>query len=484
MTSDIILQKTVNDIANSIGIENLTSAVSTILSQNGEIYILEILEKANALSVAFKRSQLRRSDINDILVSLKQPPLLGYKQKIPVMSVIPFSREEVLVACQPRKLDLESIAISDLMQYELTPHFDISYLVHEEHDMRYFSPVHRGIDTEDSGTFTEDENDSGSNRKRKVVLSLTDQRDEAPEKKMSRLQNYFQKTIEYVTYENNRLDIILEHVQKDVGVGKLLHRYIDFFNEFLISEQNNFHKMIRVLKLLSAICVNKEYQIEEYIDQILSIAFTFLTTHYIDEQSTLLERVKFKGKVANLFSIICEHCATELPSLKSQVGDALKSIEENSISENDPETFYGCLKVYSELGVDIIRMYFINRVKEIHQHIQKLDPCNKDIQCILIDVFHMILYQLFIEERNNFKNQQKVFEQLFEDKKEKKDRKRIEDEDNTSQIEKEKLFMDLPLSFLSDKQREDAISCLPPEFYFFLSTIYNDHSSFQDDFII
>ena len=485
MTSEIVLQKTVIDIANSIGIENLTSGVTALISQNSEFFILGIIEKANALSIAFKRNQLRRSDLNDVLQSLKLPPLLGYKEKIPSMQIIPYARDEVLVAFEDRKLDLDSIDTTEMMQYELMPHFDISFLIHEEQDMNYFSPQNKGNENKEQEITTDDETENTeSNSKKKVVLSLSDQRDEeTAEKKMSRLQNYFQKTIEYVQMDSNRSGVILEHVQRDIGVGKLLHRYIDFFNDILQMEQNNFKKMMRTLKLMTAICANKEYQIEEFIDQILAFAFTFLTTHAIVEQSTSFERIQFKDKVANLLNIICEHCGTQLNDIKSCVGQTLLSIEETSITENDPEIFYGCLKTYSLLGVDFIRMFFIVRIKNIYERIQSFDSDFKDLKSLLMDTFNSILYQLFVEEFNTFKEQQQIFDGLFQEKEEKE---KTEDNDLSSiKTTGSVITLDLPLPFLTEEQRQDALSCVSPEFFILLSSIYqNPQSTNEDEFVI
>ena len=240
-----ILEKTVSDVAGSIGIVNLTLPQITRLSQEAKHFILGVLQNANSFSIISSRNQLRVDDINNALIAFNAPPLLGYKhQKKVKMITIPYSKEESLSFVADEKLELDSLSVAELLPYEIVPQFDLSILMKYGRNMKEFPfSDDEYEDDEESVQYGIGVSEKRTKRKEKQLLeTLQTSQEQNPEKALSRLQKYFQKTMEYVQSDNSRFDVILEHVKKDRFVGKLLKKYVDFVENFLQTEQNNGKK--------------------------------------------------------------------------------------------------------------------------------------------------------------------------------------------------------------------------------------------------
>ena len=354
-----VIQRTVKNIADWLGVKNVTLKQESILGKETEIFILKILENAKSFAISSKRQKMNTSDINNSLQAFGIAPLVGYKNSKKMKTfVVPFSHEESLLVYQEKKVDLKTLASSEIPPYQISPHFELSFLVHDLDDLSIFS---RDQIDEKEEKVVEEEGES-------IHAEVT----------LSRLQNYFNKTIEYITYNNKRFEVILMHLSKDVCIGKLLTRYIEFYNDFLIKNQDNLVKMKKAVNLLTAICINKEFRIDEFIDKILSFGFTFLTTHAYDETASFMDKVRMRDKAGFLIALISEQVSIAIPEIKAQVSDTLEQIEASACEAADPFNLYGALITYSNLGIDIIRLHVIERMTEIYNEVTNESFSNEE----------------------------------------------------------------------------------------------------------
>ena len=424
-----VIQGTVKNIADSLGVKSITSRQESILGKDTEIFILKILENAKSFSISSKRKEIRTTDINDSLRAFGMTPLVGYKnmKKMKTFSV-PFSREESLLVYQEKKVDLKALACSKIPPYIISPDIELSFLVHEEHDLSIFSP--KEIDATEEKAVHDEENE--------LVHA---------EVALSRLQNYFNKTIEYISFNNKRSEVILMHLSKDVCIGKLLPRYIEFYTNFLIKNQNDLIKMRKAVNLLTAICMNKEFRLDEFVDNILSFGFTFLTTHAYDETATFMDKVKMRDKAGFLIALVSEQVSTTFPEIKAQVSDTLEQIEVSACKESDPFNLYGALITYSNLGIDVIRLHVIERITEVYNEVT-IEAFKNEERNLLCDCF----FRLITNTLNYKFTNQFIHPGII-----------------------------LPILPLPKKQMNEILNFMPHSYYGFCKTIFQNHFNDDDD---
>ena len=332
-----VAENTVKLIASSIRISNIQTPELIRLSNETQQFIIDIVENAKAIALISKRSRIAAKDINESLESYSYETLLGYEHmKKPKITTIPFSKQDCLTIFADKRLEINDVANWKLLPYQLAPHFKIFPLIF-------------------NGTIIQTPNEE-------IPNELAEETQIAqPVESYTRLTAYFQKSISYLFEEESKFCTVIEHIAKDMYVGELFPRYIDYIEDFLISSQDDFTKCLRVLRFLIALCSNPEYQIIEKIDNIISFGLTFLTSNE-DKRASSLIRCQLYQKAVILLSIVTNSVSRMLPDIKSSLAIELRSV----MQLENAYALAGSIKLLSEMGQDIIRIEVLPRLKEIY----------------------------------------------------------------------------------------------------------------------
>ena len=102
------------------------------------------------------------------------------------------------------------------------------------------------------------------------------------------------------------------------------------------------------------------------------------------QNSSFEEQIEIRKKTSELILVICNHCDTTLADLRVHVADNTQKIEIEAASRKEWTTFYGCLQIYLKLGIEIIRMFVLDRIKSMYRNISSIDQnLNSEKQIIL-----------------------------------------------------------------------------------------------------
>lgn len=387
---------TISAIADSLNIEIPDNGVMTMLEQEAEKFIKQILNEANALYQATRAYKLTTDHIDMVLEMNNCKPLLGYKTSIPSYSPQPVfveSADQFNAREVQQNLEEESeIPVPE--KTASTPHTLHWTLVEgtyigKRSQNRDRRPVTKSkvIERSVSTPLGNIQSDSF----RVSPYSLTDaERGEnsfADDLLSDELQKFFVNTINRLRYDTvNSLDRTLDEITYEDKMQPLIPYFIQWaFGKMTLGLQNS-HEMLTVLKLIHAIAVDKSVNVPLYAHSLLKIAFTGLLSISLSEDGDDRE---VRETAAHLLKVICDRSKTDFPQIREVTFNSLTSALFSGT--NSLAAHYGALLGIRDLGplffeafMPHIRFYVSCIAKELNvktNHVHEF-WCNEILQCL------------------------------------------------------------------------------------------------------
>lgn len=322
----------IENIAQSLNIPNVDLIQAQKITMKIQLYLMKIVETAKTLSLASKTSILTVQNIKEALEIHEEEPLYGYfSNDKPKLVPFQLTQEETLLAYYDRRLDVDKLGRMEMLPYSLLPRIEQKVIFKEGIPENQLDTTNESDDTE---------------------FHLTEKA------AYSKLQYYFHSTIDYLNGIPEMKSIGLHSVCTSQGISSLLHRYLDYIDNLITTNQSDYKCMTKCALLLHAIVTNDTFIIEDNAEQIISYAITICVTN--EGQSQIEANIKMRETSALLIGKISHRLERSIPNISMQICSSLKDIEEKA----SDLALYGILCAYQEIGGDAAEIFLLRRLSE------------------------------------------------------------------------------------------------------------------------
>lgn len=397
-------QDTVKDVAESLGIENISEDVLKGLAMDVEYRILEIIEQAVKFKRHSKRDVLTTDDISKALRVLNVEPLYGYHDGSAHNKNVTFSKVgttggQSVYYLDDEEADFDKLINEPLPQVPRLPTFTTHWLAVEGvqpaiaqnpnlNDIRMSQPpIIRGAivtalndnslqassSSATSISLSEDKSSSHSSTVRpgrnteikplvKHVLS-------------KELQIYFNKVVTALTTTDSSNPnaqhmraAALSSLKTDSGLHQLVPYFIQFIAEQITHHLSDLDLLTTILEMIYSLLSNESIFLNPYIHSLMPSILTLLLAKKLggapvnnspEEVREFLEKTNaLRDFAASLLNYLLKKFPQIYKSLKPRVTRTLLKtfLDSNRVFG----TYYGCLRGISVLEAESIRFFLGN----------------------------------------------------------------------------------------------------------------------------
>ncbi|KAL6942262.1 hypothetical protein ACO0QE_003431 [Hanseniaspora vineae] len=412
-------QDTVRDVAESLGIGNISDDVLRSLAMDVEYRILEIIEQAVKFKRHSKRETLTSDDIAKSLKVLNVEPLYGYAPGIGVQN---FTKTQVGVGPQQQNLyclndeevDFDELINEPLPPAPRIPSFTAHWLAVEGvqpaipqnpplTEIRHnYPPFVRGAIvtsinenslqtvvpeedlneeiTEKSGALNGKQQDSsvavqqsqssqaGSKIAKSIIKPGSKELEVKPRVKhvLSReLQIYFEKVCEAlldqeITDAKTRVKTAALHsLKNDTGLHQLVPYFISFISEQITYNLDNLALLATILEMMYSLLCNESIFLDPYIHTLMPPILTLLLAKNIGNENNTLEQTL---GLRDFASELLNHVLHKFPKLDKTLKPRLtRTLLKSFLDTNRTMgTYYGCFRGVMVLGPETVRFFMGN----------------------------------------------------------------------------------------------------------------------------
>ncbi|KAK6090624.1 hypothetical protein P3W45_000347 [Vairimorpha bombi] len=257
--------ETLKSYAQSIGIGNIEDDALRILSQDLEYRIKEICQEGSKFMLASKRTKLSIEDINYGLISRNVDPLFGYD---PQENLVFRGLPSGIYYVPDEEIDLEEYLERPLPKIPLNTSIQSHWLAIE------------GVQPQTAQNPILIEK---TEQKKDTLLTYQEETELKSQNKhmlTKELSMYFEKIIQ--TMETDE-DIAIECLKNESGIQQLVPYFIHHFNQQIIKNLKNPHKLKVVVMMYNSLLKNHFIFIDPYLHQILPSLLTCVVGKSIDE---------------------------------------------------------------------------------------------------------------------------------------------------------------------------------------------------------
>lgn len=353
MTSSAVLHLTISAIAESCGIKIPDNGTMTLLEQEAEKFIKQILKEADALYQATRSYKLTTDHIDMVLESRSNcQPLYGYKTlraSQPAFAEAgdlfgPRELQEDLAAEIEKPATGKPTTTPHTLQWTLV---EGTYIGKRSQNNRKPTTKARAMERSVSTPLSSSQNDSF----RVSPYALTDaERAEtmcADDLLSCELQRFFVDTINLLCYDtSNSFDSTLDKLTEEDKMQPLIPYFLQWAFGKMTINLHKPHEMQAVMRLVEAIATDKSANVPLYAHPLLKIAFTGLLSISLSDDG---DDRAVRETAARLLKVICARCETDFPQIREVAFNSLSSAifcDTNTLAAQ-----YGALVGIRELGL-------------------------------------------------------------------------------------------------------------------------------------
>ena len=415
-------QDTVRDVAESLGIGNISDDVLRSLAMDVEYRILEIIEQAVKFKRHSKRETLTSDDIAKSLKVLNVEPLYGYAPGVGVQN---FTKTQVGVGPQQQNLyclndeevDFDQLINEPLPPAPRIPSFTAHWLAVEGvqpaipqnpplTEIRHnYTPFVRGAivtsinenslqtvvpeedlneditekstastgkqqDTTPAGATVQANQTSqtGSKIAKSIIKPGSKELEVKPRVKhvLSReLQIYFEKVCEALLDQENTdaktraKTAALHSLKNDTGLHQLVPYFISFISEQITYNLDNLALLATILEMMYSLLCNESIFLDPYIHTLMPPILTLLLAKSIGNEDNTLEQTL---GLRDFASELLNHVLRKFPKLDKTLKPRLtRTLLKSFLDTNRTMgTYYGCFRGVMVLGPETVRFFMGN----------------------------------------------------------------------------------------------------------------------------
>ncbi|SCW00540.1 LAFE_0C06436g1_1 [Lachancea fermentati] len=401
-------QDTVRDVADSLGISNISEDVLRSLAMDVEYRILEIVEQAVKFKRHAKRDVLTTEDISRALRVLNVEPLYGYqdgssRSKDASFSKVTTQGGQTVYYLDDEEVDFDKLINEPLPQVPRIPTFTTHWLAVEGvqptipqnpslNDVRMSQPpIVRGAivttvnDTSLQTTVSEEKEThhvstvkpGQANEVKPLVKHVLSKE----------LQIYFDKVVSALTSrdQNEKSQHLrtaaLTSLSSDTGLHQLVPYFIQFIAEQITHNLADLELLTTMLEMIYSLLSNESVFLDPYIHSLMPSILTLLLAKKLggnppanqakEQQgsppvpSVSLPDIEFLDKtnaLRDFAASLLDHVLQKFPQVyKSLKPRVMRTLLKTFLDTNRSfGTYYGCMRGVSVLGPESVRFFLGN----------------------------------------------------------------------------------------------------------------------------
>lgn len=386
-------QDTVRDVADSLGITNVSDDVLRSLAMDVEYRILEIIEQAVKFKRNSKRDVLTTDDIARALRVLNVEPLYGYEDNSIRDKEISFNKFtgqgcQVMYYLDDEEVDFDKLINEPLPEVPRLPTFTTHWLAVEGvqptipqnpnlNELRITQlPLTRGAivtalnDTSIQTSISEEKSEHVSQVKPGQASEIKPLVKHVFSKE---LQIYFNKVVGALTSKEQTLNAqhmkaaALTSLRCDTGLHQLVPYFVQFIAEQITHNLSDLHLLTTMLEMIYSLLSNQSIFLDPYVHSLMPSILTLLLAKKLggpkptsdeDRQDYLEKTNALRDFSSTLLDYVLKKFPQVYKSLKPRVTRTLlKTFLDSNRSFG---TYYGCIRGVCVLKNETIRFFLGN----------------------------------------------------------------------------------------------------------------------------
>lgn len=348
----------VKDVAESLGIANLSDEVAKNLAQDVEFRIHAIIQEATKFMRHAKRTTLRTSDISHALRVLNVEPLYGFAATNPVNY-----REAPLAPGQPplyyiedEEVEFEKIVNAPLPKVPR----DVTYTAHWLAVEGVQPAIPQNPPPLDSTSeFNQTSTSSGPNVSVKPLVKHVLSKE---------LLLYFERICRAAMDEFNDTlrSAAIASLRNDPGLHQLLPYFTQFIAEKVTHNLQNLFVLDTTMQISLALLENTNLFVEPYINQLIPPILTCLIGRKLGSgapspSQTTTDHFDLRDLAASILGLLCDKFGSAYQTLRPRVTKTLlKAYLDN---KKALATHYGAIIGLTQMGREVVRVLVLPNAK-------------------------------------------------------------------------------------------------------------------------
>lgn len=338
----------VKDVADSLGITNLSDDVAKTLAQDVEYRIHAIIQEASKFMRHAKRTTMRTSDISHALRVLNVEPLYGFAANNSVKY-----QEAPLAPGQPPLyyIEDEEVEFEKLINMPLpkVPR-EVTYTAHWlaiEGVQPAIPQNPPPIDTKAESTET---NGAGPEVTVKPLVKHVLSKE---------LLLYFERIGKAVLDESNDTlrTAAVASLRNDPGLHQLLPYFVQFIAEKVTHNLKSLFSLNMMLQMSSALLDNPNLFIEPYVHQMLPPILTCLIAKRLGDSDEAQDHYDLRDLAASILGIMCDRHGEAYQTLRPRL---TKTLLQAYLDNKEPfTTHYGAIIGLTRMGRAVVRLLIL-----------------------------------------------------------------------------------------------------------------------------
>nr|GMC49827.1 transcription initiation factor TFIID subunit 6-like [Ipomoea batatas] len=356
----IVPKETIEVIAQSIGISNLSPEVSPELAADVEYRLREIMQESIKCTRHSKRTILTAEDVDAALSIRNVEPIYGFASGDPMRFKRAVGHKD-LFYIEEKDLDFKDVIEAPLPKAPLDTALVSHWLAVEGVQPSVpENPPHEALAAPQDNRMMEYKEDGGS-----VDLKL-------PVKHvLSReLQLYYEKITDLAVNRSN--SVLLKEALVSLATDSGLHPLVPYFTFFIADEVsrnlNNFPLLYALMRLVWSLLQNPHIHIEPYLHQLMPSVMTCLVAKRLGNRLSD-NHWELRDFTAKLVALVCKRFGHVYHNLQSRVTrtllhaflDPTKALPQH----------YGAVQGLAALGPSVVRLLLL---PNLEPYMQLLEP--------------------------------------------------------------------------------------------------------------
>ncbi|RPA84698.1 DUF1546-domain-containing protein [Ascobolus immersus RN42] len=367
--------QTIQDIADSVGIQQLSPAITKDLSQDVDFRYRQIIGESIKFMRHGKRNTLTTQDISHALRVLDVEPMYGYETTRPVKyGAASLGPGQPVYYLEEEEVDFEKLINAPLPKVPREVSFTAHWMAIEGVQPAIpQNPTQADAGVRDSAT-------KGATTANSISASAGNQ--ERPSVKplvkhilSKELQLYFEKvTNSLLDPSNDNLrQAALTSLRNDSGLHQLLPYFVQFVSEKVTHNLKNLFVLEQVLEVIHSLLENPDLFIEPYVASLIPPILTCLVGKRLgssnDNDGTALPgHFSLRDKAAAILNLVTAKFADSSHTLKPRL---MRTCLRNFLSNDAPVgTHYGALLALAAIGgKEAVRVLIMPNLKSFEQNV-------------------------------------------------------------------------------------------------------------------
>eukprot|EP00249_Psilotum_nudum_P018451 c26810_g1_i3 orf=285-1982(+) len=357
----ILPKETIQVIAQSMGINNLSDDVAAALAPDVEYRMREIMQEAIKCMLHSKRTVLTTDDVNSALQLRNIEPLYGFASGGPLRFKRVLGHADLFYV-DDAELDLKEVIEAPLPKVPL----DTTVVAHWLAIEGVQPAIPENVSTEAFGVLPESGKIEEQPLKRKDGESTVDIKLPVKHVLSRELQLYFEKITELIITGAD--SVLFKDALASLSTDSGIHPLVPYFTQFIADEVtrslDDFCLLFSLMRVVRSLLLNPHIHIEPYLHQLMPSVITCLVARRLGNKF-IENHWQLRDYSANLVAFICKRFGHAYHSLQSRLTRTL--IHAFLDPKRAMTQHYGAIRGLAALGSRVVRLLILPNLEPYFQ---------------------------------------------------------------------------------------------------------------------